>query len=516
MHRIAPFALCICALVAGADELTFAHPLLGQPVVVSWSLEQLTSAPGEPETHAPVAASDKGIRLRMSRSELPHGTLVVTVVATNASDRRFFLRPVCSVTVHDGKNRFFNGYEDTRTLTFDPDDVMLSNWFPTNAAYDGDSALILGLDPMQLYSRVDAGRNEVEGGRISLSLALPFVLDPKQTFEYSFVIAACASRYGRRDIIQHWYDVFDTAFRPPSDIDPNVISGESTYLFWKPEAYGLGSTGDLIRRMFGGRGSWEWCYAPFVRGGDWAITDAWSVGFKGHSAEAVEARRTRIRQRMSGARRLDIAPMWYVNVAYTEKTMWEKHFPGIVASDKPSIRRCWSQDVVYPVYSWGNAYADLFVESLNRIPRDYPVTRGIGWDSCFAHRRLPVSVDGVLNTARKSYRDGEIFALEAVGIANLLDVNHRNRAGGYRMANAVNYKLVSPYAIGVRTDAALFEGHPMRTRNRLQRYESMRARLGTRKALVWHKGAAPNEIRWIDWEDMSADTARDAYRQVLE
>ena len=230
----------------------------------------------------------------------------------------------------------------------------------------------------------------------------------------------------------------------------------------------------------------------------------------------MDSWRKSIKARLKPAEFLNIAPMWYLNISWTEWDMWKKHFPGICPEKNPRKRRCWGQDTLYGVYSWGNDYAKLFLKGINRIPGEYPAAKGIGWDSCFGHKIFYESVDGVKNTEHKSFNKGRIFALEGAGIANLLDENHKNFSGKYRMANAVNFKLVSPYMVGVRADVGLYEGNPGRTPDRHLRIESMRARLGTGKAIVWHKGALPEDIRWIDWEDMEPEEARDVYRQLME
>ncbi len=505
-------------VVSNAGKTEFSSPLLKGKNVVSWQFEQLQSAPGKKEIFKKVSPEQIKVTLKKSIQKLADGAVEYQFNAVNKSGKQLFLRSVIELTVNRKKVNFFNGYENMRKIVFDPNDVTLSNWFPTNAAYDNNSALILGLNPMDLYSRIDSGRIKDKNGNVKLYLATPFVLEPGKSFTWSYVVAACHSRYGRHDIVQHWYELFPKAFGPADKINRSVLSGESSYAYWKPQKIGYKFVGDLIRRMFGGRGSWEWCYAPSARAGDWATTDKWSVGFRGHTKKTLEAHRQRIRKRLEPAAFLDVAPMWYLNVCWMEWTLWETHFKNIYPTNAPKPRkmRCWGSDALYGVYSWGNDYAKLFIESINRIPKEYPAAKGIGWDSCFAHRLFFEDTDGVKNTERKSFKDGKIFALEAAGVANLLDANHKNFTGKQRMANVVNFKLVTPYMIGVRSDAALYEGHPMKTENRLLRFETMCARLGTGKSITWHKGAAPSHMKWVDWEEMDKKEAQDAYRQLME
>lgn len=503
------------SLISNAQKENYESPHLNKKISVSWRMEKLVSKTGEEEQFKTIAPEKENIIVKMKRNKLPMGAVEFDFTAHNNGSKTLLLRPLVTVDVPNGNLTWWNGYNNMRKITFDPCDINLSNWFPANAAYNENKAVVVGINPMYLYSRVDSGKVSTPKGD-KLFLGLPFVLEPGKIFKYSFVVSACRSRYGYRDIVQHWYDVFPKAFNPADRIDPDVISGESSYMYWKPNTINEKFVGDFIRRLFNGRGSWEWCYKPFVRGGDWAITDKWSVGWHGWSKERVDRWRKLTKTRLKPAEFLGVAPMWYVNVSWTEWDMWKKDFPGICFDKNPRKRRCWGQDTLYGVYSWGNDYAKLFMESIKRIPKEYPASKGIGWDSCFGHRIFYEEVDGVKNTQHKSFRKGRIFALEGAGIANLLDLNHQNFSGKYRMANAVNFKLVSPYMIGTRSDVGLYEGNPIRTSNRHLRIESMRARLGTRKAMVWHKGALPKDIRWVDWDDMEPAEARDVYSQLME
>ena len=194
-----------------------------------------------------------------------------------------------------------------------------------------------------------------------------------------------------------------------------------------------------------------------------------------------------------------------------------KEFPGIVIGDKPTVSRYWDQEAVSPVYSAGNMpYARLFRESIERIPREYPDVKGIGWDSCFASRSIPETHIGFAGTPRKSFRRGVPFVHESVGLAELLDFNHTHFTGPHRMANAVNYKLTAPYSIASRTDAALYEGAPMVRPEFLWRMEAHRARLGSHKLMSWHGGCDKKRMAWAGFDKMSPEDADDAHRQLLD
>ncbi len=515
MRKLLVLSGLILSIAVGAGEAELKSALLPRPVTLQWQLEQLVSGTTAPERFAAVDPKAIGVECSEQMKRRGNDVADLQVRLKNTSSQPLLLKLSVTAAIPFPQFTWWNGYLNQNRLKFDPDDNNLSNWFPVNAAYDAGSALILGLDPLMLCSRIISDRIQ-ENGMEKLLVALPVYLEPGKTFEANLTAAAVPARYGYHDVIQGWYELFPAAFRPAAQIDPDVISGETSYLYWKPENFDYHFTGDLIRRFFGGRGSWEWCYKPFIRGGDWAISEQWSTGWGGYTKEQVARHRENIRRRLTPAEFQNVAPMWYLNVSWTEWDMGKKHFPEIALFPDEQKRRCWGQDTLYGIYPWGTPYGNLFLESLKRIPLEYSQSRGVGWDSCFAHRGIGPEHAGFKNSDPKSFEAGRPLALEAVGVAQLLDYNHLQFSGPYRMANAVNFKLVSPYMIGVRTDAGLYEGHPMGHTDRLLRIESMRARLGAPKALIWHKGASPDELRWIDWDDLTPAEAVDAYRQVMD
>lgn len=509
---ILTIALLLTAAAAMAGEAMFSSKLLPKNVKVSWKLEELISKPGENEKFQTISPAASGIAWQ-EKCIKRGNAMDIQITITNNSDAPRFLQVLASAAIPFARFDWWNGYVNSNTLKFDPADKILANWFPANAAFDSKSALILGLDPMILCSRVVSGVSSKK----ELQIALPVYLEPGKSFTASFCAAAVNAKYGYHDVIQAWYDLFPDAYQPAKNIAKETISGEASYMYWHPGSFAGPHQYDLLRRFYGGRGSWEWCYKPWVRAGDWSISDELSIGWRKHNKKSIEAARKRTADRLAPAEANGVAPMWYLNVCWTEWTLYKNNFPDIAYSPAGGTkRRCWGMDVVYGIYCWGTKYGELFKKGLTDVPVKFPTSRGVGWDSCFAHRELPQSHAGFRGTDPKSFEKGKPFILEAVGISQLLDHNHKQFSGKFRMANAVNFKLVSPFMIGVRTDAGLYEGHPMHDYKRLLRVESMRARLGSPKALVWHKGAVPSTIKWVDWDDMTQDEAQDAYRQIMD
>ena len=506
--------LALAAFTVSAGSAEFKSAGLPRPVAVDWRLDELTSGTGNEEVYRTVTPKQLDLEWREKTSVRPDA-LDVVIDLKNTGDKVRLIRVAATAAVPFRDFQWWNGYLNTNTVKFDPGDKLLSVWFPANAAISGGTALILGLDPMQMCSRVVSEREDAAGGT-KLLVALPVYLEPGKRFQAKFTVAATKAKFGYHDVIQRWYDLFPAAYRPADGISPDVISGESSYMYWKPENFPLHFHSDLLRRYYGGQGSWEWCYKPFIRAGDWGISDKYSIGFRGHTAESVAKYRDNVRRRLAPAEFQNVAPMWYLNVSWTEWSIWKDHFPGIEYAKENQKRKCWGQDVIYGIYPGGSAYTELFIQSLKSIPKDFSASRGIGWDSCFAHREIGPENVGFKGTEPKSFERGKPFVIEAAGISELLDCSRRQFAGKFRMANAVNLKLVSPFMIGVRADAALYEGHPMVDPKRLLRLESMRARLGSPKAVAWHKHALPEQMRWIDWDDLTPAEAQDASRQAMD
>ena len=483
------------------------------------SLDELVSARGEDERYALCDLSVGDVKLDSScvrRADADAWDACATV--TNRSNRPRFLRLVFRAKIPFSTFTFWNGYLNQGNVE-KVEDGPISSLFPTIAAVAPEASLVLGLDPMMLASRVDTFCEKADDGE-SLVFAFPVYLPPGDGFTARMTLASAPSRYLWHDVVETWYELFPKAFAPADNIHPGARSAEASYLFWKPENFGITTKVEraaALRKAFGDRPCWEWCYRPFLRAGDWAISDRYCVGWRGYTAERVADARKRVRERLAEGEPLNVAPMWYLNVCWTEKGMGVKEFPGILRGDKPTFGRCWSQETIRPIYcAGGTPYERLFRESLERIPKEYPEAKGIGWDSCFANMPIAETHIGFSGTPCKSFRNGVPFAHEAVGISGLLDFNHAQFSGPHRMANAVNYKLVAPWMIGARTDTGLYEGTPMTRPERFWRIESMRARLGPRKVLAWHKLCAIKQLGWAKLDAMLPDERDDAHRQIMD
>lgn len=505
------FLLLAGGFVAADTNFRWKLPGLTSESFGRWQLQQLVSGKGEAEAYAEVRnPDDLGVTVDLREEKLSENAYVVRVKLRNDRSRVLFLKSAFAATPALDDFQWWNGYANRIQTKFDPQDVSLSQWFPANAALGKTHGFSLGLDPLEVFSRVDSGLGD--DGR-QLILDIPIVLNPGEERTTSFVVTSFPARYGYRDAVQNYYALFPKAYRPVN-VDPEVISSQTTYLFWKPSECGLEYPDDMIRRYTGGYGGWEWCYSPFIRGGDWAITYEWSEGFRNVSRNRIDKQRKSIQERMARADALGVAPMYYVNVLWAEKTLMEEHFPE--ALNNPITRRSWGAPAVVGLYPWANRYGELFVESIRNIAAWYPQSRGIGWDSAFGHARAGEEVAGVLQTEFRSFEKGEQFVLVGVGYTPLLDLNRSLKSGDYDRANAVNLKLVSPYFLGVRSDAALYEGHPAQNPNRIMRFEVMRANLGSPKALSWHKDLVPSHLNWIDWDALDAVQVRDGMRQLYQ
>ena len=515
---------CVCAASA-AWAAGFVHigkaqlaGLGSEPVPFGVSVAMLASGRGEEERYASPKDEDK-VTLAVRDGRRDAGAWDICATVRNGGDAARCMLLTVEAKVPFAEFSWWNGYMNQIPNAYELGEGMCV-FFPAQAALGREKALALGMDPMMLAAGLRSTCKRDRGDR-RLRLAFPVHLDPGESFEARTALAACRARYRWHDVVERWYELFPKAFAPAEGIHPAAASAGASYLFWKPNKAEVRSDADraaLLRRFFGSHGAWDWCYKPFVRGGDWAITDEWSAGWNRMTPEKLEVLRQRTRDRLAPAAALNVAPMWYLNVCWTEEQLWRTKFPGILRGDKPTIGKCWSQSTVRPIYCSGDTpYARLFKSGLEKIPLSFPAAKGVGWDSCFANSRIPEDHEGFAGTRPHSYEKGIPFAHEGVGIAELLDFNHRQFSGPHRMANALNYKLVAPWMVAVRGDTGLYEGTPMTRPERLWRLESLRARFGPRKFITWHKGSAMAGLAWAELASLPDDEARnDAHRQIMD
>jgi hypothetical protein len=81
----------------------------------------------------------------------------------------------------------------------------------------------------------------------------------------------------------------------------------------------------------------------------------------------VAQARADVKARLAEGEPLNVAPMWYLNVCWTEKDMALKEFPGILRTEKPTLHHCWDQDTVRPIYCAGGT---PYEQSMSRILRE--------------------------------------------------------------------------------------------------------------------------------------------------
>lgn len=501
--------------------------LAGQELPFRWYVKQLVSKPGEEEDYRQIEQPGSvGLSVQDQHTQLDESTWLVELQFSYEGDRAIAFLCCGELKTPTPPSMHWNGFINTSKETYDPDDVTLSKWFPMNAAINcvphcgkpdiRPTGIGLGVHPFDIYSRIESGA--IKGEIFTLYLNLPLLLDPGQTRSIRYVVTAFPCRYGYRDAVQKYYDIFPGAYNPLPDVDTRIMNPGTATLAWAPEKMGITHSAGLIRRITAGLGGWEWCYMPFIRGGDWAITDQWSAGWKNevtggtYTQSHVDQRRSITRDRFATVHSRNSAVLYYLNFMYAERTLIDEHFPNTVFARREG--RSWGQPIVTSVFPGLNPYGELFLTSIDMIFERFPQADGIAWDSAFGHRILEKDIDGVVRSPYRSYRQGHPVCIEGASHARLLDRNHTHiRENGKRMANVLNLKLTTPYFNHARSDAGLYEGAPNNYPSRLDRLECMKVRFGS-KAISWHHGLRPRHIGWIEWDLLTPVEIEGAYRQI--
>lgn len=504
MSRI-PKVLCACFVLSSG--ITWA-------ATMQCKIERLISGRGEAERYAELPAAEGVVSCTATTRADGTEDSVVSFTSKSAQAGCFLLTVRAKIPF--GDTTFWNGYLN-QINGGEEEGEGIGAFFPAIAALGKEKSFILGINPRCTAPRVQGAQ---EGD--CLALAFPLYLDPGETVQFQLTTATCKARYRWHDVVERWYELFPKEFATADSLHPAAASAGCSYLYWKPETLGVKTDADRAERLkknYGKYGCWDWCYKPFVRGGDWAISDEYTVGWsKFKTPGSVEAKRRLTRNRMAAAEALNVAPMWYINVCWTETELWQKHFPGILMSEKPKIGKCWQQSTVRTVYCGGDtAYNKFYREGLKNVPLKFPQAKGYAWDSCFAIHKIPETHEGFAGTRPRGHEKGVPFAQEGIGVASLLDYAHEQFSGPHRMANALNYKLVAPWFVASRGDSGLYEGTPMTRPERFWRLESMRCRFGPKKYITWHKGCNIKVVdSWAHIKDLPEAERDDAHRQIMD
>ncbi|MDD4099040.1 MAG: hypothetical protein PHC30_09730, partial [Lentisphaeria bacterium] len=220
------FALALLVQAAVlAGEATITSKLLPEPATAAWRLEELSSPVNAPETYRVVDPAAEQLQMvTVPANPLASPAQEYRFSITNTSGRPRLLRPVVELATPFTNAKVWKGYLDPGETQFDPGDKILSTWFPANAAIDGDKALVLAINPMDLYSRLDVWHQVADNNQTRLLLGYPVYLEDQAAFTFSFVVTAIEAPCGYRDAIQAMYDLFPKAFQPHPDTSPDLIS----------------------------------------------------------------------------------------------------------------------------------------------------------------------------------------------------------------------------------------------------------------------------------------------------
>jgi hypothetical protein len=451
-------------------------------------------------------------------------TYRVTVAATAREGKRL-LRLRLAIPVAAARPlRLWDGYEERAwdgAATLERENLDYT--FPLGCVCGGQQGLALGLTPDTLTSSLHCGVRSV-AGQPELFYESRLVVDAAHPQTITFVTYRFEPTFGYLDAVQGYYDLFPAAFRPTKGVDPRVY-GVGGYII---SSYGTRRLQlNSARRALT---NWEWCYAPWVRSGDWYPEKSdWVEGtdvIRQYSNYRDESKGTweqyheaRTQQFIQGDK--TCAMFYYVLVKDINRRIVEQYPTARLVTegelrsgkrlDGGGMAALLGEDTLL-TSAYGTPLAARLENEVRRVVANYEVS-GFAFD--MANHAVDDYGPGQANcgVGRTFDDEGNVYSPDTVSAALLADAIHKLSRDGKRMGVIMNQAISRSCCFAVlRADAVMYENLPNRNP---QNVMPLRLMSGRKPFTFWNNLESGRTNMGIRWEQMDDPKAAAEIRRGL-
>jgi hypothetical protein len=334
------------------------------------------------------------------------------------------------------------------------------NVLPLCAIYNNDTCLGIAIDPHQLYSYQSCG---VANGNIYKSVKL--VIDPNSTEQVEFVTFTCSGKYGFREALASYYEIFDDCYSCRPGIDPRLNGSAETSSYTIEH-----DCAELLledRRRFGC--DWIWsmhAYATeglmFTRRDDYDPYGTFveeDVLGKSYDEFIKYVQQAYANADESTAIAYYVLPQ-ILNEAFMRDNYPEAEWLNSKGETLPSIdfgaESHKEHSIAVAVLPWGGAYGERCVQDIQSIAQQIKPA-AIAFDNVEGPRMD--FAEHAQNCPGRAFTDGKVYVTQAIAYAKLMQVVRKQQTR-HDMKLGVTGNHPGSYHTAVLTDCAIVEHGP--------------------------------------------------------
>jgi hypothetical protein len=433
---------------------------------------------------------------------------LANIKVTNTSPETKFIQLTFACPVDEKTFKWFDGYNlNPKTIKREKLDTHLFQqgplaMLPISAVYTNNAGKALAIVPelAESYLRSELFKRNKE---IFQGFTLRWVLAANESRQVKFNYFSFNPRTGYRAAIDRYWQLNPEYSKVSPQVDQRLTNCGAAWAYWyyveKDKSYL-----DLSRRF---KASWEWCYNPCIRAGDWSITERFTKPFleqnkgfymkvplkrplTGKSYPAlIELRRNQ----MARAYQADVVPAWYSEPYHAEVSLIRENFKDSEHLNKFNsyadlLNEKTSEVFGAPsviVFPWNNSFGKFYAASLDRISKVFS-PGAMALDSLFGNQKHYGKLD---NLSYSSFDDDlDVYAYNGAGMERLCDYiknlkNRQNQAVGI----VGNIKICSPYYTQWHVTHGVWETSPIRQEDvkRQNLYLKLRFMMGQKPVTFW-------------------------------